>query len=376
MKSLESYNAGEYINMGDYKSFIPSKIDEDWSWNDSELNKLVSDANLQLGKLDGYAKQIPNVDLYIKMHVKVEANKSSRIEGTRTTLDEDLLSKDDIDPEKRDDWQEVQNYVDAMNYGIERINEIPISTRLIKEIHSILMKNVRGKDKNPGEYRTSQNWIGGSRPGNAVYVPPIASEINNCLNDLEKFINNDKINTPDLVKIAMIHYQFESIHPFLDGNGRTGRIIIPLYLLNKGIITTPCFYISNYIEENKNAYYDFLSRVRTNNDMISWIKFFLEATIETAKTARVKFQNILQFTKEVDQILPTLSVKYENAKKVIDFLYIQPKASRIEIIEKTKIPDSTVNGIINELMRVNLINEITGFSRNKVYQFTKYIELF
>ena len=238
------------------------------------------------------------------------------------------------------------------------------------------MKNVRGKDKNPGEYRTSQNWIGGSRPGNAVYVPPIASEINNCLNDLEKFINNDKINTPDLVKIAMIHYQFESIHPFLDGNGRTGRIIIPLYLLNKGIITTPCFYISNYIEENKNAYYDFLSRVRTNNDMISWIKFFLEATIETAKTARVKFQNILQFTKEVDQILPTLSVKYENAKKVIDFLYIQPKASRIEIIEKTKIPDSTVNGIINELMRVNLINEITGFSRNKVYQFTKYIELF
>ena len=376
MKSLESYNAGEYINMGDYKSFIPSKIDEDWSWNDSELNKLVSDANLQLGKLDGYAQQIPNVDLYIKMHVKVEANKSSRIEGTRTTLDEDLLSKDDIDPEKRDDWQEVQNYVDAMNYGIERINEIPISTRLIKEIHSILMKNVRGKDKNPGEYRTSQNWIGGSRPGNAVYVPPIASEINNCLNDLEKFINNDKINTPDLVKIAMIHYQFESIHPFLDGNGRTGRIIIPLYLLNKGIITTPCFYISNYIEENKNAYYNFLSRVRTNNDMISWIKFFLEATIETAKTARVKFQNILQFTKEVDQILPTLSVKYENAKKVIDFLYIQPKASRIEIIEKTKIPDSTVNGIINELMRVNLINEITGFSRNKVYQFTKYIELF
>lgn len=376
MKSLESYNAGEYINMGDYKSFIPSKIDEDWSWNDSELNKLVSDANLQLGKLDGYAQQIPNVDLYIKMHVKVEANKSSRIEGTRTTLDEDLLSKDDIDPEKRNDWQEVQNYVDAMNYGIERINEIPISTRLIKEIHSILMKNVRGKDKNPGEYRTSQNWIGGSRPGNAVYVPPIASEINNCLNDLEKFINNDKINTPDLVKIAMIHYQFESIHPFLDGNGRTGRIIIPLYLLNKGIITTPCFYISNYIEENKNAYYNFLSRVRTNNDMISWIKFFLEATIETAKTARVKFQNILQFTKEVDQILPTLSVKYENAKKVIDFLYIQPKASRIEIIEKTKIPDSTVNGIINELMRVNLINEITGFSRNKVYQFTKYIELF
>ena len=221
MKKLEDFKAGQYIKVDDYKSFIPSKINEDWIWNDSQLNKLLAEANLQLGTLNGFAEQIPNIDIYIKMHVKVEANKSSRIEGTKTTIDEDLLEKLDVNPEKRDDWQEVQNYVEAINYGIKRINELPVCTRLIKEIHSILMQGVRGEHKNPGEYRTSQNWIGGSKPSNAVYVPPIPSEVGSCLSDLEKFINNDNINTPDLIKIAIIHYQFESIHPFLDGNGRT-----------------------------------------------------------------------------------------------------------------------------------------------------------
>ena len=231
MKKLEDYRSGNYVSVDDYKSFIPSEINEDWVWNDSELNTLLSKASLELGNLNGYASQIPNIDIYIQMHVKVEANKSSRIEGTRTTIDEDLSDVLDINPEKRDDWQEVKNYVEAVNYGFKRINEIPISNRLIKELHAILLKNVRGEHKNPGEYRKSQNWIGGSRPGNAVYVPPIPSKLMECLSDLEKFINNNKINTPDLIKIAIIHYQFESIHPFLDGNGRTGRIIIPLYMM-------------------------------------------------------------------------------------------------------------------------------------------------
>lgn len=223
MKKLEDYNAGNYIKIDDYKSFIPSKINEDWIWNDSSLNKLLADANLQLGKLNGFAQQIPNIDIYIKMHVKVEANKSSKIEGTKTTIDEDLLDMLDVDPEKRDDWQEVQNYVKALDYGIERINDLPICTRLIKEVHGILMHGVRGKHKNPGEYRTSQNWIGGTRPDSAVYVPPIPSEVGNCLSDMEKFINNEEINTPDLIKIAMVHYQFESIHPFLDGNRKNRK---------------------------------------------------------------------------------------------------------------------------------------------------------
>ena len=373
MKKLEDYRSGNYVNVDDYKSFIPSEINEDWVWNDSELNTLLSKASLELGNLNGYASQIPNIDIYIQMHVKVEANKSSRIEGTRTTIDEDLSDVLDINPEKRDDWQEVKNYVEAVNYGFKRINEIPISNRLIKELHAILLKNVRGEHKNPGEYRKSQNWIGGSRPGNAVYVPPIPSKLIECLSDLEKFINNNKINTPDLIKIAIIHYQFESIHPFLDGNGRTGRIIIPLYMMERGLINKPYFYISDYIEKNKNAYYDFLSRVRTNNDMISWIKFFLECVIETAKNARIKFEN---FTNEMNEVILKLPVKAENAKKVIDVLYQEPIINRKMIQQRTLLKDTALKSVVNALVKEGLLVETTGFNRNQIFSFQKYIDLF
>ena len=373
---LEEFNAGEYIKVDDYKSFIPNKINYDWVWNDSELNKLLAEANLQLGTLNGFAEQIPNIDIYIKMHVKVEANKSSRIEGTRTTIDEDLLEILDVNPEKRDDWQEVQNYVEAVNYGINRIKELPVCTRLIKEIHTILMRGVRGEHKNPGEYRTSQNWIGGSRPSNAIYVPPIPNEVGNCLSDLEKFINNDEINTPDLIKIAMIHYQFESIHPFLDGNGRTGRILIPIYLLSKGLISKPCFYISDYIEKNKEAYYDFLSRVRTQNNMISWIKFFLEATIETAKTARIKFEKIVKFTNEMNSVVLNMPVRPENARMVIDCMYNEPTINRKILMEKTGLKPTALKSVVNSLLEKELIVENTGYSRNQIFTFEKYINLF
>lgn len=373
---LEEFNAGEYIKVDEYKSFIPNKINYDWVWNDSELNKLLAEANLQLGTLNGFAEQIPNIDIYIKMHVKVEANKSSRIEGTRTTIDEDLLEILDVNPEKRDDWQEVQNYVEAVNYGINRIKELPVCTRLIKEIHTILMQGVRGEHKNPGEYRTSQNWIGGSRPSNAIYVPPIPNEVGNCLSDLEKFINNDEINTPDLIKIAMIHYQFESIHPFLDGNGRTGRILIPIYLLSKGLISKPCFYISDYIEKNKEAYYYFLSRVRTQNDMISWIKFFLGATIETAKTARIKFEKIVKFTNEMNSVVLNMPVRPENARMVIDCMYNEPTINRKILMEKTGLKPTALKSVVNSLLEKELIVENTGYSRNQIFTFEKYINLF
>ena len=376
MKKLEDYRSGNYVNVDDYKSFIPSEINEDWVWNDSELNTLLSKASLELGNLNGYASQIPNIDIYIQMHVKVEANKSSRIEGTRTTIDEDLSDVLDINPEKRDDWQEVKNYVEAVNYGFKRINEIPISNRLIKELHAILLKNVRGEHKNPGEYRKSQNWIGGSRPGNAVYVPPIPSKLMECLSDLEKFINNNKINTPDLIKIAIIHYQFESIHPFLEGNGRTGRIIIPLYMMERGLINKPYFYISDYIEKNKNAYYDFLSRVRTNNDMISWIKFFLECVIETAKNARIKFESVVNFTNEMNEVILKLPVKAENAKKVIDVLYQEPIINRKMIQQRTLLKDTALKSVVNALVKEGLLVETTGFNRNQIFSFQKYIDLF
>ena len=374
---LEEYKSGEYVKMNDYKAFIPSKINFNWGWDDTKLDKLLAEANRQIGELNAYSLLIPNVDLYIKMHVKIEANKSSRIEGTRTTVEEDLLDVTDINPEKRDEWEEVQNYVKATNYGVERIrNGFPVCTRLIREIHEILMQGVRGEYKTPGEFRVSQNWIGGSMPSTAVYVPPPHTEVTECLSDFEKFINNEEIDTPDLIKIAILHYQFESIHPFLDGNGRIGRLLIPLYIQSKGMLEKSCLYISDYIERNKDTYYDMLTRVRTNNDMIGWIKFFLEAVIETSKTAKEKFRNVVELTMEMDKLIMELPVKPENAKKVIDLLYDEPVLTRNKMSEITGIKLTTINGIVNALLDKGIITETTGYSRNQIFAFEKYINLF
>ena len=374
---LEEYKSGEYIKMNDYKAFIPSKINYNWGWDDTKLDKLLAEANRQIGELNAYSLLIPNVDLYIKMHVKIEANKSSRIEGTRTTVEEDLLDIIDINPEKRDDWEEVQNYVKAINYGVKRISEgFPVCTRLIREIHKILMTGVRGEHKAPGEFRISQNWIGGSMPSTAVYVPPPYTEIDECLSDFEKFINNEKIDTPDLIKIAILHYQFESIHPFLDGNGRIGRLIVPLYIQSKGMLQKSCLYISDYIERNKDTYYDMLTRVRTRNDMIGWIKFFLEAVIETSKIAKEKFRRVVKLTMEMDKIVFELSVRSDNAKKVIDALYDEPVINRKKLCELTNIKESTIKNIINCFLENNIIVETTGYSRNQIFTFKKYTDLF
>ena len=374
---LEEYKSGEYIKMNDYKAFIPSRINYNWGWDDTKLDKLLAEANRQIGELNAYSLLIPNVDIYIKMHVKIEANKSSRIEGTRTTVEEDLLDVADINPEKRDDWEEVQNYVKATNYGVERIKEgFPVCTRLIREIHEILMQGVRGEHKIPGEFRTSQNWIGGSMPSTAVYVPPPHTEIAECLTDFEKFINNEGIDTPDLIKIAILHYQFESIHPFLDGNGRIGRLLIPLYIQSKGMLDKSCLYISDYIERNKDTYYDMLTRVRTHNDMIGWIKFFLDAVIETSKTAKEKFRSVVELTMEMDKIIVNLPVKSDNAKKVIDALYNEPVINRKKLCDLTKIKEGTIKNVINCLLENNIIVETTGYSRNQIFTFQKYTDLF
>lgn len=374
---LEEYKSGKYVKMNDYKAFIPSKINYNWGWDDTKLDKLLAEANRQIGELNAYSLLIPNVDLYIKMHVKIEANKSSRIEGTRTTVEEDLLDVSDINPEKRDDWEEVQNYVKATNYGVARIKEgFPVCTRLIREIHEILMQGVRGEHKTPGEFRISQNWIGGSMPSTAVYVPPPHTEIAECLSDFEKCINNEEIDTPDLVKIAILHYQFESIHPFLDGNGRIGRLLIPLYIQSKGMLEKSCLYISDYIERNKDTYYDMLTRVRTHNDMIGWIKFFLEAVIETSKTAKEKFRKVVELTVEMDKIIVNLPVKSDNAKKVINVLYNEPIINRKKLCNITKIKEGTIKNIINCLLENDIIVETTGYSRNQIFTFQKYTDLF
>ena len=374
---LEKYKAGEYKQGSGYKAFLPSNINYNWGWDDTKLDSLLAEANRQIGELNAYSLLLPNVDLYIKMHVKIEANKSSKIEGTRTTIEEDLSDLQDINPEKRDDWEEVQNYVKATNYGIDRINDgFPVCNRLIRDIHKILLTDVRGNKKTPGEFRKSQNWIGGTMPSTAAYVPPLVEDLSNCLKDLELFINNEEIDTPDLIKIAIIHYQFESIHPFLDGNGRIGRLLIPLYLQSKKYLDNPCLYISFFFEKNRDLYYQKLNNVRVTNDIIGWIKFFLEGIIETAKIAKEKFRKVVELTKKIDIQISNLKVKYENAKKIIDYFYNEPYSSRKKISDALKMPESTVNGVINELKLSNIIKETTGYSRNQIFVFSEYIEIF
>lgn len=374
---LEDYKSGEYKQGVGYKAFLPSRINHNWGWGDTKLDYLLAEANRQIGELNAYSLLLPNVDLYIKMHVTIEANKSSRIEGTKTTIEDDLSDLQDVSLEKRDDWEEVQNYVKATNFSIERINEgFPICNRLFKEIHKILLAGVRGEKKTPGEFRISQNWIGGTMPSTAVYVPPLVEDLNNCLTDLELFINNEKIDTPELIKIAIIHYQFESIHPFLDGNGRIGRLLIPLYLQSKKYLDNPCLYISFFFKKNRDLYYQKLNNVRTNNDIIGWIKFFLEGIIETAKIAKEKFKNVVELTKKIDGKLTELNVKFDNAKKVMDYFYNEPYSSRKKLADALGMPDSTVNGVVNELKRVNIIKETTGFSKNQIFVFSEYVNIF
>ncbi|MBU0558361.1 MAG: Fic family protein, partial [Bacteroidetes bacterium] len=259
---IKYFKAGKYVQQFQYKSFLPELINKEWLISDPSVNSLLAEANLKLGELNAFSSIVPDVNLFIRMHIVKEATTSSRIEGTRTNIDEAMLKERDVDPERKDDWIEVQNYISAMNSAVEKLSQLPISTRLIKQIHRTLMENSRGENKLPGEFRSSQNWIGGASIMDATFIPPQHTEINPLLSDLENFINNEVISVPHLIKIAIIHYQFETIHPFLDGNGRVGRLLITLYLVANNLLSKPTLYLSDFFENNRQLYYDNLSIAR------------------------------------------------------------------------------------------------------------------
>ncbi|MCK5738439.1 Fic family protein, partial [bacterium] len=270
---LEEFKAGHHVPQYQYHSFQPERINREWTWNDSRINVLLETAGRRLGELNSFTQIIPDVDLFIRMHIIKEANTSSRIEGTKTNIDEAVLDEMNVLPEKRDDWQEVQNYIKAINVAIERLRKLPISTRLLRETHAILLNSGRGEHKSPGDFRKSQNWIGGSNLEDAVYIPPVHDAVPELMSDLENFLHNEQIYVPDLLRIALAHYQFETIHPFLDGNGRIGRLMITLYLVYRNILCKPSLYLSAFFEKHRASYYDALSRVRESNDIIHWVKF-------------------------------------------------------------------------------------------------------
>lgn len=373
---MKKFKAGVYINQGYHQSFQPSFINRKWHVENMEVLQLLSRADREIGRLDMYSEYIPNLDLFIKMHVLKEATQSSKIEGTNTNLEEALLDKEDVPLDKRDDWDEIQNYIKAMNNSIERLNELPFSSRLIKEVHKVLLQGVRGEQKLPGEYRQSQNWIGGATIDDATFVPPSHETVPDLMSDLEKFIHNDSIFLPDLLKIALIHYQFETIHPFLDGNGRVGRLLITLYLVDKKILKQPVLYLSDFFERNRMLYYDNLMRVRQKNNLDQWFKFFLVGVTETAQRSIATFDNIMQLQKYVEDKINTLGSRAANAQKVINFLYQRPLITASVVGSVTGLTPASSYKLINDFIKLELLREITGGKRSQVFVFEKYLSLF
>ena len=373
---MKNFRAGQYISQGYYKSFQPSNINRQFEIYNMEVLQLLSQADRELGRLDMFSKYIPNIELFISMHVLKEATQSSRIEGTQTKMDEALLDIEDIPVDKRNDWEEVQNYIRALEWSIDELKDLPISSRLILKTHKILMQGVRGEQKQPGEFRTSQNWIGGASINDAMFIPPTHDKVPELMGDLEKFLHNDAIYIPELLKLGLAHYQFETIHPFLDGNGRVGRLLIPLYLVSKEILNKPILYLSDFFERNRKLYYDNLMIVREDSNITQWIKFFLVGIIETSRNGIKTFDSILQLQKQVDEKIQSLGSRSLKAKKVIDFLYEKPLINAEKASEIADISMPSTYKLVADLEKLKILKEVTGGQRGRAYVFEDYLNLF
>jgi len=373
---MEQYKSGQYISQGYYRSFQPTLINKQLHVDNMEVLQLLSQADRELGRLDMYSKYIPNIELFINMHVLKEATQSSRIEGTQTNMEEALLEKEDIPLDKRDDWEEVQNYTKAMEFAINELEKLPFSSRLIRETHKVLLQGVRGERKQPGAFRNSQNWIGGATINDAIFIPPVPTSVPELMSDIEKFLYNEAIFIPELLKIGLVHYQFETIHPFLDGNGRVGRLLIPLYLVSKGILKKPILYLSDFFEKNRKLYYEKLMLVRDTNNLSQWFKFFLVGIIETAKNGITTFDNILQLQKLTESSIQTLGSRAANAKKIVDYLYNRPMINAEKVSEIAGLSMPSAYKIIADLEKLDILKEITGSQRGRVYIFNSYLGIF
>lgn len=374
---LADYQAGGYEKQYEYRSFVPATICHPWVISDPEIAHLLSEADRALGELNAFAQLIPDIDFFIRMYVAKEATQSSRIEGTQTNIEDAFKDAEDVSPEHRDDWAEVQNYIKAVNYAIERLSALPLSNRLLRETHAILMQGVRGDHKQPGEFRTSQNWIGLSLK-KAVFVPPHHSRVPDLMADLERFLHDETVIIPPLIKIAIAHYQFETIHPFLDGNGRLGRLMISLYLSSEGLLKKPALYLSDFFERNKTAYIDRLMAVRDGHHMRAWLEFFLYGVKETALASAGVFKGILEMKGRIErEVLPRFSARrQDNAQTLMRHLYGTPIVDVKAVARLLETTPNTATALINDLARYGVLREITGQRRNRLFLFHEYFQLF
>ena len=374
---IGKFKSGTIKKQFEYNSFLPELVNHDWLVDNAKINNLLSETDRKLGELNAFSMLIPDVDFFIKMHITKEATKSSRIEGTQTSIEEALQNEENINPESRDDWQEVHNYIDAMNFAIGQLDKLPVSNRLLRQTHKKLLQGVRGKQKMPGDFRTSQNWIGGASLKDAAFIPPNPDDVPELMSDLEKFLNNEELQVPPLIRIALAHYQFETIHPFLDGNGRLGRLLITLFLVSNKIINRPVLYLSDFFERNRELYYDNLTEVRSKNKLDKWITFFLVGVLETAQNSIGTFNAIIKLRQQVEENkITTLGKRVPQAINLVRFLYSKPIVDANEIAAALEVNISTAHRLIQDFEKLQILVEQTGYKRNRVFVFEDYIKLF
>ncbi len=373
---------GQYITVStvgeEVQAFVPSPLPPkpalQWS---AELRDKFDRALLAIGRLDSVSTLLPDVSLFLYMYVRKEAVLSSMIEGTQSSLSDLLLYEIGQEPGvPLDDVQEVSNYVAALNHGLSRLKEgFPISQRLIREIHAVLMKKGRGSNQAPGKFRSSQNWIGGTRPGNAAFVPPPADQVLECMGKLELFLHNRPEPTPALLKAALAHVQFETIHPFLDGNGRLGRLLITLILCEQKVLQAPMLYLSLYFKTHRQYYYELLNRVRLDGDWEAWIDFFADAVIVTAGQAVETAQQLHALSSEDHEKISELGRAAKSARLVHQTLLEHPICNAGWLVSKTGLTAATVNKCLGHLQHIGIVRELTARKRNRIFSYSRYIEI-
>jgi Fic family protein len=360
------------------QAFVPDSLPPDPSldWN-SELHSKFDQALLALGRLDSISTFLPNLYLFLYMYVRKEAVLSSMIEGTQSSLSDLLLFELDMEPGvPLDDVREVSNYVAALDYGLKRLSEgFPLSLRLIREMHGMLLHKGRGSNQTPGEFRKIQNWIGGTRPGNAAFVPPPADKVIKCMGELELFLHDQPQTTPALLKAALAHVQFETIHPFLDGNGRLGRLLITLLLCEQKILREPMLYLSLYFKTHRQYYYELLNGARLSGDWEAWLDFFAEAVIVTATQAVDTAKQLVDLVNKDRDRISRLGRAAASSLRVHQTLMGRPITASKWLVEQTGITPATVNKSLEHLERLGIVRELTSLKRNRIFSYTGYLEI-
>ncbi len=359
-----------------YKTYVPYPLPPVPPIDLEVLYPLLDKANTAIGRLDGMSLVLPDSALFLYMYIRKEAVLSSQIEGTQSSLSDLLLFEHHETPNVPiDDVAEVSNYVSAMNYGLKRLEELPLSLRLIREIHAKLMESGRGSTKAPGEFRRTQNWIGGSRPGNAIYVPPAPEKVMECMGELETFLHDETIKLPALIKAALAHVQFETIHPFLDGNGRLGRLLITFILCMEGVLREPLLYLSLYLKKNRSAYYAYLQSVRETGNWEAWLEFFLNGVIETAQQAVETAQSIVRLFETDRETINTSGKATASIVAIHHYFQRNPMANTGGIKEGCNLSLPTVLRSLTILEELKIIKEITGKERHKIYAYPAYLDI-